>query len=279
VTLILADLIEKAYRHDGVVIALIYGDMGCGKTSYALWTAYEVLGSWRKALDSLFFHPGDAMKAMERAIQKGRRLPIIILDDAGLWLERETWWEEHKIRFAELFNVIRSICAGVIFTSPSEELPKQIINKIQLRVKALPASEEDPQDLVENVRGMAAKFGLKPLVNKALGYRRVLLPSFFGFVRQEYRDYYPLQYPVYKEYCAKRDRAVKYFFEKWKASLGEEGLTRRERKAEGLEFVRQLLHEGKPRSEIIREARRRFQVSAMTVYRWLKELEKREVTA
>ena len=93
--MILSSLIRKAMERDGVIVAYIYGDFGAGKTSYALHVAAEVLGSWNKVLDYLFFAPEDAMKAIRKAIDTGKRLPIIIMDDAGLWLDKLTWWETH----------------------------------------------------------------------------------------------------------------------------------------------------------------------------------------
>ena len=52
--MILSRLIRQAYMNNGVDTAYIYGDFGYGKTSYALWTVYEVLGSWCKALRHYF---------------------------------------------------------------------------------------------------------------------------------------------------------------------------------------------------------------------------------
>ena len=46
----LASLIKWAINNNGIVIAYVYGPMGHGKTSYALLTAYEVLGDWDKVL-------------------------------------------------------------------------------------------------------------------------------------------------------------------------------------------------------------------------------------
>jgi len=125
----LAGLIKKAIKGEAVVTAYVFGEFGFGKTSYALWTAYEVLGDWGKVLKHLFFEPEEAIEVMGKAIESGERLPIIIMDDAGLWLDKLTWWEEDKVAFMEFFNLIRSVAAGVIFTTPSEELPKQIIRK------------------------------------------------------------------------------------------------------------------------------------------------------
>ena len=40
----MSTLIRRSLKSDLVITAYVYGEFGCGKTSYALWTAYEVLG-------------------------------------------------------------------------------------------------------------------------------------------------------------------------------------------------------------------------------------------
>ena len=214
--MILADLIKQAYSRNGVISAYVYGEFGYGKTSYALWTAYEVLGSWRKVLNYLFFDPGEAVKVMAKAIYTDKRLPIIIMDDAGLWLDKLTWWQEEKVAFMEFFNLIRSVTAGVIFTTPSEELPKQILKKCFFRIAVSPATERKIAELIREedfrkVIALTEKYGLEKVFSIATGYKLKTLPSFFNLVRKEFYDVYPLQYPVFREYKRKRRKALKQY--------------------------------------------------------------------
>lgn len=266
----LADLIKKAYKYNGIVTAYVYGEFGYGKTSYALWTAYEVYGSWRKALDHLFFRPKEVIEAIGKVIETDKRIPVIIMDDAGLWLDRLTWWETDKVRFMQLFNLIRSIASGVIFTTPSEELPKQILNKCFFRVKIEMASEDENPEIVREIGRLAKKFGLAPLVSKAIGYRLKTLPSFFKIIKKTYYDYYPTHYPVYEEYREKRREALKYYYKKLKASIEEaEG----GKEFDPLVYIKRQLKKGVPRREIVKDLVRRG-IPYSTAYYYIRKVEK-----
>ena len=208
----LSSLIKEAYEKDGVVVAYVYGAMGHGKTSYAFWTAFEALGSWSRVLEYTFFDLNEAIETMWRHIDKGSRLPIMVFDDAGFWLNRLTWWREEKVKFMELFNLARTIAAGVLFTTPSEEIPRQLINKCNYRVNVRPLeqSEIDLSESARDVVEVAAKYKLENGgVAVAKGYQLVMLPSFLKIVKKEYIDYYPLWYPIYEKYMKVRMRHIK----------------------------------------------------------------------
>jgi hypothetical protein len=205
----LSSLIKEAYRNNSIVTAYVYGPMGYGKTSYALWTAYEVLGSWDRVLKHLFFNLDDVIRIMRSYLDKKKRIPILILDDAGFFINRLTWWEEEKIRFMELLNLARTLSAGIIFTTPSEEIPRQIINKVNFRVSVRPLSDEEVADQGRDVQEFARSLGLDPIVGLARGYQVVMLPSFMKLIKKEYIDYYPLYYPVFQEYEKIRMRHIK----------------------------------------------------------------------
>jgi len=263
----LASLIKKAYKYNGIVTAYVFGEFGYGKTSYALWTAYEVYGDWRKAIRYLYFKPEDAIKDIGSAIRNGRRIPLIIMDDAGLWLDKLTWWEESKIRFMELFNLIRSVAAGVIFTTPSEELPRQILNKAFFRIKIEPA-DLSKDDNARRTALLAREFGLKPLVSRAIGYRLKTLPSFMKIVKKTYIDYYPTHYPVYEEYEKKRRAALIFYFDRLRQSLLLNG---KMSKKQDLELVKNMILEGFPTKEIVRRLMEKG-VSRATAYRWVRKI-------
>ncbi|MCC5990525.1 MAG: hypothetical protein LM558_03345 [Thermosphaera sp.] len=205
----LSSLIREAYRKNGVVVAYVYGPMGYGKTSYALWTAYEVLGSWDQVLKYLFFDLNDVIRTMWKHVRRKTRIPILILDDAGFWLNRLTWWEKEKIEFMELMNLARSISAGIIFTSPSQEVPRQILNKCNYRVAVKPIEEEEKMSsFALEASKVAESIGLEPHVAVARGFQLITLPSFMKLVKKEFLDYYPLHYPIYEEYTKVRMKYV-----------------------------------------------------------------------
>ena len=271
----MSTLIRRALKTDLVVTAYVYGEFGYGKTSYALWTGYEVLGSWSKVLDYLFFSPGEAVRVMGRAVERGERLPIIIMDDAGLWLDRLTWWEADKVAFMEFFNLIRSVAAGVIFTAPSEELPRQVIRKCFFRVSVKPAYKDTIVKYVgtegyEALLNVANQFGVKPVFNMAVGYRLKMLPSFMEYIKKEFYDFYPLQYPnsVYEAYKEKRQSAVRLYFGRWRARV--EGSKVRNRD-DLVNLARLMIEKGRDRAEVAKELMR-LGVPRATAYRWIKKI-------
>jgi len=137
---LLADLIEDAWSKTGFVSALIFGMQGAGKTTYALRTAYAVYGSWEEALRHLFFDPLPALELLQEANEKGERVKLVIFDDAGWWLSKYLWYVEGGIStiFAinGLFNLIRTLCSAVIFTSPLvNDVLKPLREKCWLRIK------------------------------------------------------------------------------------------------------------------------------------------------
>jgi hypothetical protein len=261
----LASLIKWAINNNGIVIAYVYGPMGYGKTSYALWTAYEVLGDWDKVLDHMFFELDEALDFMYRHIIRGKRIPVMILDDAGFFLNRLTWWEKPKVEFMELFNLARSIAAGIIFTSPTEEIPRQLLSKTNFRISVRPLTEEEMQSgNALEVSKIAKEFGLEPFVAVAKGYRLNVLPSFMKIVQKEYIDYYPLYYPVFEEYNRIRMRYIKKKVAKLMKKRQEdrekllEEATEIYMKAGPREVLKFLVESGLPRSTALRWVRERI---------------------
>jgi len=267
----LSSLIRKAWKNDAVVTAYVYGEFGHGKTAYALWTAYEVLGDWKEVLNHLFFDPSEAIRAMDKVIESGGRLKVVIMDDAGLWLDRLTWREEDKVAFMEFFNLVRSAAAGIIFTTPSEELPKQLFRKCFFRVSVRPTTKEEVVKLVSeetynNLIEVVKLLGLKPYINLAVGYRLKTLPTFLEFVRKDYYDIYPLHYPIYEEYVKKRQAALRQYFSKWKEKV--ESMKLRDRESL-IELAKEMLLKGKDKNEVVKELIKAG-IPRSTAYRWVK---------
>jgi hypothetical protein len=119
--------IASAHKTNGFESAIVFGKQGAGKTTYALKVAKEVyqqLGhepdeAWRYALDSLFFELKDALRMMKIFRENDRTIPVIIFDDAGIWLQKYLWYKEEMIKFYRVYNIIRNIVNGLIFTTPS----------------------------------------------------------------------------------------------------------------------------------------------------------------
>lgn len=271
----LASLIKRAFKSNLVVTAYVYGVFGHGKTSYALWTAYEVLGDWNKVLSHLFFSPSEAVLVISDAIKRRERLPIIIMDDAGLWLSKLTWWEADKVSFMEFFNMIRNVAGGVIFTTPTKELPKEVVRKCFFRVSVRPAQEDEilahlGAEGYESLLSTAKRFGLEPSFCMAKGYLINVLPSFMEAVKRDFYDFYPLQYPrpVYEAYEEMRWRATRACFEKWRARVESSKVRSRD---ELVELAKRLISAGWEKREVVKELMR-LGVPAVTAYRWINKI-------
>ena len=219
--LVTTDMIKRLYEHNGFISIMGIGYMGVGKTSYALHVAKEVYGGWEHALDYLFFDVDPALDLIYKLAfdEDGKRIPLIIFDDAGLWLSRLEWWREDIKRFIELYNVIRSLFSAVIYTTPSKDLPGPILSKIQLRVTFKSISNGEAKQRLglddmhwRDLKGLLKLRGQNPdLWNLARGYTLHQLPSFMSFVKKRFEDVYPLHYPkdIYMKYEEKRREAVK----------------------------------------------------------------------
>lgn len=272
--MILAELIKEAYRNNGIVVAYVFGPFGYGKTSYALWTAYHVYGSWEKALSHLYFSPLEAMPEMHRAADTGKRIPLIIFDDAGLWLDKMTWWEQHKIAFVKFFNIIRSIAAGVIFTCPSTELPKLLMKKANFRVRVTPLTPPEAYKILgeegfNKLREVVRRYGLREEYACATGYQLVTLPSFMSIVSKKWKDVYPLHYPVHEQYLRKRMEAVRQYFNELAEKLGYEDRARRRERI--IEEIRELAEQGLKRNEIAKAIREKYKLPRSTAYYYIKQ--------
>ncbi len=216
----LSRLIEEAHRSEGFVSAFVYGPQGVGKTSYCLHVAADVYGSWDLALKHLYFDPTDAIGAMLdkiEALERGEteeRIKVMIMDDAGVWLSKSTWWEESKQEFGELFDLIRSACSCVIFNSPGDNIVKRVSNEIMFRIRVTKINAE----MCEVLRN--AGYKVDPERHRlAVIYSHNLTPKFQSYVKKEAYDIFPLHYPVHEEYRRIRLRFVRGKLESVKAAL------------------------------------------------------------
>ncbi|MCX8186957.1 MAG: hypothetical protein N3G48_07645 [Sulfolobales archaeon] len=268
--MILADLIREASKYNSIIISYIYGELGVGKTSYALWTAYDLLGNWEKVLDYLFFRPEEVLRSMVKVVSSGRKLPIVIMDDAGIWLDRMTWWESDKVEFMKFFNLVRTVTNAVLFTTPSEELPRQILNKCSIRINVRRTSydeikEKYGEDGFENIIKHAEANGVRPLFSLATGYLVKTLPSFIHTVRKDFYDVFPTHYPpnVFERYERKRLKAVTSLLRSWEAEMNA--------KRTDLSWVKKMVESGAKRSDVVKMLIN-MGVSRATAYRWVKKV-------
>ncbi len=138
----LTQKILRAHKTEGFISVEIFGPQGVGKTTYAIKVAREVFrelgykNAWDMALDHLFFDVKDSLELLVEAYYFRKRIPILIFDDAGIWLEKYSWQKEELRQFARLYKLIRTLCTSIVFTTPSEsDIMKNIREKAWYKVK------------------------------------------------------------------------------------------------------------------------------------------------
>lgn len=123
----------QAYKRYGFESLFIIGPQGSGKTTYALLVLYEVYRDWDKVLEHTFFDLPRAIEKLEKAFDSGERLPVILFDDAGIHLSKYLWFSPEGralvMWFNAFYNLIRTVCSAVIFTSPDMDTMVEIRKK------------------------------------------------------------------------------------------------------------------------------------------------------
>jgi len=186
--LVLTRFIKEAYEENGFVSAVVFGRQGIGKTTYALIVAYQIYQDWDTVFDHLFFKPDEVVDYL---INNKSRAKLIILDDAGTWLNTMSWWTMDKIVFSELFDVLRTRTAGIIFTTPNvNNLISRIRDQIMYRIRIEKVGKDDWR--------------------RAIIYSAGLSPKMQLFVRKIGYDYFKckVEDEVYKRYLQIREYYV-----------------------------------------------------------------------
>jgi len=140
-------LLATAIKSDRSYLVLISGQQGIGKTSFAIYAAYTAYRNYAKVLRHLYFEADDffkdtaSMNFFKDTASKTEPLPAAIFDDAGVWLSRQRWYEKETVYLGNLLQLSRNLFRLVIFTTPSENLPKQIVTHLNYVIRALSVEE------------------------------------------------------------------------------------------------------------------------------------------
>jgi hypothetical protein len=130
-----------------------YGPLGYGKSAYAFKVAVDVLlwnyrttlfdaydyedpeeyqearrKAWDLVKQIIIFHPEQFFQKLDEIEALGIRLPLLVWDDAGLWLFALEYNDPFLIKVTKYFVVARTLLAGVFCTTPN---PSYIINKLR----------------------------------------------------------------------------------------------------------------------------------------------------
>jgi len=202
--LILSRKILSAYKRMDFECAFIIGPQGYGKTTYAMLVLYELYRDWDQVLRWTVFDPREVLDPFREALRSGKRIKAVLFDDAGIHLSKyliHTGEEGFRLTMVinALFNMIRTICAGVVFTSPDMDILKELRKKSWI------------------VGTPAAPHGRSRPERQMILYRKKIHPSGKTYVAKlgidEYRvDQIPSD--VRKQYEEKRRAAIEPLIEK-----------------------------------------------------------------
>ena len=127
-------LLANAMKNGRSYLVLVSGQQGIGKTSFAIHAAYMAYGNYARALRRLYFEASDFFK--DTASFTGPQ-PVAVFDDAGVWLSRQRWYEKDVVYLGNLLQLTRNLFRLVIFTTPSENLPRQVVTHLNYAIRAI----------------------------------------------------------------------------------------------------------------------------------------------
>ena len=190
----------SAHRRYDFESLFIVGPQGMGKTTYALLVLYEVYRDWDKALNHLVFDAREALPKLKNALKSRhrallskraweKRIKLLVFDDAGVHLSKYLFHTSDGFKLAvamnALYNLIRSVCSAVIFTSPDMDTLKELRKKSWwIGEPRAPSGRSKPYRLMVLYRKTITASGMVVVSKKAVDkYDLRLIPQ---DVRKEY---------------------------------------------------------------------------------------------
>jgi len=126
---VIADIC-RAYQVNGWEFIEVWGKKSWGKTTIALLFLGEFFNwDWDEVFDHhLCFTLEQFAQLMVRARDIGKRNPVILWDDAAVFMGKYRWNEEAVQEFSEFFTGIRTYLNCLIVTSPR---PDQLVKGLR----------------------------------------------------------------------------------------------------------------------------------------------------
>lgn len=194
----MASLIKKAWVEDDCLFYNVYGPLRYGKTSYGMKTLAALYGTWDPEVLKKFvvYAPEELIPALDIPRKYGKQ-PALLWDDAGVHLSAMKWEDPILKRICEAFNLIGTLYAGVILTTP---LPTYVIKKIRglpscasIRIYKMNGNPNKPRTARGYYQWLAPdmkKSGVKPFINDEFS---AILPTKFYEWYEPYRNKYNTQ--------------------------------------------------------------------------------------
>jgi hypothetical protein len=154
----LAHIIRDAIKNDKHNVIPIWGEMGLGKTSLALWIMYDIYEKWDLVFKNLAFTFWEFQALIRDAVEYDYRIAMILWDDIAVYFHRASIVYTNPIikTFFARYNFVRPYVANVLTTSPNIEfIPRQLLDfaTADIFVKARGIGDFDRSKLQRNYKG------------------------------------------------------------------------------------------------------------------------------
>lgn len=127
----LTNMLWDAIKNNKHNVIPIWGEMGLGKTSLAMWTAYKILGDWESVKKIVVFTFDEMRNKIMEAVRFNRRLGVVVWDDIAVYFHRASIQYMHPDvkDFFSKYNFIRPYMANLLITTPNIEfIPRQLLD-------------------------------------------------------------------------------------------------------------------------------------------------------
>ena len=196
--------IREAYNDYNCIFCYIIGNLGSGKTSFALHVSKELLGSWDRVLDHLYFSLDDFLMCIRDLVLRGERVKVIILDDAGSSIPATMWREKEAREISALINLARTYVSSILFTTPDFY---DILKRVRVKINYLIETRK-----IEERRSLARVYQYKYSTGWDKYYRKLVKEI-------QYPRYYPDD--VFRRYNKMRREFIRKLVERLLPQLKE----------------------------------------------------------
>ena len=117
--LALAQRINQVHSRLGYLTAIVYGPQGIGKSSYCFQVMDEVFdGDLKLIKKNTVFEPIELIQRIKELQDSDVVTPMILWEDAGLWLYALDWYDPVVKAAVKFFNVARTVTSCMLLNTP-----------------------------------------------------------------------------------------------------------------------------------------------------------------
>ena len=131
-------ILDSYYPPEEFYFFITYAPLGYGKSAYDFKACVEVLKyvyhldekkAWEKLKEFIVFHPNHFFSKIEEIENSGyKRVPFIIWEDMGLWLNAFDFNDPFIVALTKYLNVARTHLGAIVGSTPA---PDWILKKVR----------------------------------------------------------------------------------------------------------------------------------------------------